>query len=322
MNRDLYIWAKKYHLGQLDGKEYEELLAMLEEHPKSADAFYSALTILRGEELEVPPVDTEAALQRHLAREPSRSVRRIQLISQNWWKIAAMFVPFLILIWFLWPASDNRPDLVSTMTTDSLQQEVWLPDSSKVVLAPFSKLTWQDEFDSREVNLTGEAFFAVRRDTNHPFIVQAGTTSVRVLGTEFSVTDRPDQQTKVEVLQGKVAVSRIKSSKHIILTPLESTVWDDTDQNWIKKELMDEGDLAWATRVWRIDQKSLFDIIPGLEKMYGIRIGVSDDALLQCRISMTLDHKSQEEMLAILKLVLRIEVRYNDDKIILDGPGC
>ena len=116
MNRDLYIWAKKYHLGQLDGKEYEELLAMLEEHPKSADAFYSALTILRGEELEVPPVDTEAALQRHLAREPSRSARRIQLISQNWWKIAAMFVPLLILIWFLRPATDNRPDYTTAQS--------------------------------------------------------------------------------------------------------------------------------------------------------------------------------------------------------------
>ncbi|MCB0603014.1 MAG: FecR domain-containing protein [Saprospiraceae bacterium] len=322
MNQDIYNWTKKFHQGQLSESEWKQLMQAMEDDPALADAFYSVLTLLQGEEKIPPEVDVRKALDKHLIREQpgKRPIRHF--MSRHWWKIAAMIIPILLVLKALWPTSPETPALVSTIRADSVQLDVVLPDGSQVVLAPFSNITWQENFKVRDVTIAGEAFFTVQRDSLHPFTVQAGTSSVRVLGTAFSVRAFESSPIQVEVLHGRVAVRRETTANTVILTAMESTVWDEQQGSWSTSEMTDEGDLAWATRVWKIDQQKLEDIIPGLERMYGIDLELANPALRHCRVSATLDHKTQEEMLEILKLILQVDITYQSGKIYLDGPGC
>lgn len=66
---------------------------------------------------------------------------------------------------------------------------ILLPDSTEVTLNRYSTLTCPVRFKgkNRNVSLSGEAYFEVRKDARHPFIVQAEEVEVKVLGTHFNL---------------------------------------------------------------------------------------------------------------------------------------
>ncbi len=59
----------------------------------------------------------------------------------------------------------------------------------------------------RMVDLTGEAFFEIKKDPSKPFSVQSGTTTVQVLGTRFNIMAYPDEPVgRYTLLQGTIRV--------------------------------------------------------------------------------------------------------------------
>lgn len=70
-----------------------------------------------------------------------------------------------------------------------------LSDGTTVYLNAESELMYPVKFrgNDRRVFLKGEAYFDVKRDTSKPFIVEANSLDVRVLGTEFGVRAYQDE---------------------------------------------------------------------------------------------------------------------------------
>jgi transmembrane sensor len=88
-------------------------------------------------------------------------------------------------------------------------RQLALQDGSVVTLNTETDLSVALHRDRREVSLaTGEALFDVAHDRARPFVVAAGTTRVRVLGTSFVVRAMPGQAVQVLVREGIVEVSR------------------------------------------------------------------------------------------------------------------
>lgn len=84
---------------------------------------------------------------------------------------------------------------------------ITLPDGSMVWLGHESSLSYPEKFfgSSREVTLTGEAFFDVESDENHPFLVHTSGPTIRVTGTEFYVHDYPsDPMMETSLVTGKI----------------------------------------------------------------------------------------------------------------------
>ncbi len=48
--------------------------------------------------------------------------------------------------------------------------------------------------NSRELTLTGEAYFDVAGDPNHPMIIRTATVTIKVLGTAFNVRAYPERK--------------------------------------------------------------------------------------------------------------------------------
>jgi transmembrane sensor len=84
---------------------------------------------------------------------------------------------------------------------------VTLPDGSSVTLGAKSSMTLRFKAGERRVILAGgEAFFDVIHDPVRPFVVQAGESQVRDIGTKFDVNISKDTL-RVSVLEGAVQVS-------------------------------------------------------------------------------------------------------------------
>lgn len=92
-------------------------------------------------------------------------------------------------------------------------RNVKLNDGSELSLASETRLRVDFDSTSREIVLTrGEALFQVSKDRERPFIVHAGRTNARAVGTAFSV-QRDAQHVVVTVGEGQVAVSQLAEAR-------------------------------------------------------------------------------------------------------------
>ncbi len=83
---------------------------------------------------------------------------------------------------------------------------VALADGSRVTLNTDTRMRSSQD-DVRTVWLdSGEAYFDVAHDPQHPFVIEAGASRITVLGTRFTVR-REEGGTRVLVAQGRVRVS-------------------------------------------------------------------------------------------------------------------
>ncbi|KEO75492.1 FecR family protein [Anditalea andensis] len=144
-------------------------------------------------------------------------------------KVAAALVPLLLLTAILWSYFSPTVENITVTTVYGEFQEVWLPDSTKVLLKPNSSLTYPSSFgNERNVQLQGSAFFDVKRDTINPFMVSSENLLVQVLGTSFEVVsykNMPEQ--RITVASGRVSVSHLDIEK-AILNPSHQLVIDKT----------------------------------------------------------------------------------------------
>jgi transmembrane sensor len=117
-----------------------------------------------------------------------------------------------------------RPDLdranATYTTAAGHHQSINLPDGSTLVLNSGSEVSVAFEPAERHVRLQhGEAHFYVAKDPTRPFLVSAGSVTVRAVGTAFNVR-RQAAAIEVLVTEGKVQVTR-EDAPHRTASDLE-----------------------------------------------------------------------------------------------------
>src|SRR5699024_2281168 len=123
---------------------------------------------------------------------------------------------------------------LNTVTTKAgSKTKIMLPDGTKVWLNADSKLTYPNDFQhipKREVTLVGEAYFKVKHDAEHPFVIHTKGLTVRDIGTEFNLKAYPDDEnSSLSLIEGSVSVSLINDKdKDLILKPGEKVVYHTT----------------------------------------------------------------------------------------------
>jgi transmembrane sensor len=106
-------------------------------------------------------------------------------------------------------SAKNRSEvLYNTITTPAGgQYQIELPDGSVVWLNAGSSLHFPTAFvgKERQVEITGEAYFDVKRNTAMPFKVKVRDAEIKVLGTEFNIMAYEDEAVlKTTLITGKV----------------------------------------------------------------------------------------------------------------------
>lgn len=111
----------------------------------------------------------------------------------------------------------------NTLTTPrGGQYQLQLPDGTRIWLNAASSVTYPTSFagKERQVSITGEAYFEVAADAQHPFRVTTGSMAVEVLGTHFNVNAYPDEAgISTTLLEGSVKIVRGKNTR--LLAPGE-----------------------------------------------------------------------------------------------------
>jgi transmembrane sensor len=108
-----------------------------------------------------------------------------------------------------------RGEKEETLSTDIGQiREIVLADGSVISLNTNSEIAVRYTSEARNISLLrGEALFDVAKNKHRPFIVSAGNTRVRAVGTSFTVSRLPQKPIQVLVREGIVELQRADASE-------------------------------------------------------------------------------------------------------------
>ncbi|WP_029280222.1 FecR family protein [Pedobacter borealis] len=110
------------------------------------------------------------------------------------------------------------------------QYRVNLPDGTSVWLNAGSSLRYPVNFDGgeRRVELIGEGYFEVAKDSEKPFRVQTRGQVVEVLGTHFNINSYEEEAfTKTSLLEGSVRIRSLINKRTIVLFPGQQAKHND-----------------------------------------------------------------------------------------------
>ena len=150
-----------------------------------------------------------------------------------------------------------------------------LSDGTKVFLNADSELKYPVEFSDgkRIVDLKGEAYFEVHKDSLRPFVVRVNGAEVTVLGTSFNVnTYGDDGQIYTTLVNGSVRVSSVKNGQAEVLKPGMQSVMDVQSGQLTVREVDVEPYVAWREGRFVFRAMTLDLIMRQLQRWYDFEV--------------------------------------------------
>ncbi len=163
------------------------------------------------------------------------------------------------------PKTTNQNYITSVKET----KNITLPDGSVVILNPNSKLSISFNKNNRNLNLSGNARFEVKRNENAPFVVNTANGNVTVLGTGFDVNAYNNSQFSVYVNHGKVKVE--SGNEEAILTKGHYIYKSD---NHLIQTQKTENPVNLENNLINFNEATLNEVIQTLSQVYSRKISV------------------------------------------------
>jgi transmembrane sensor len=232
--------------------------------------------------------------------ENNKKLIKHRQISPWWLKIAATVLVLItssLIIYQTrnyWQSESEIPTLSHKVIIKSNPRGekslITLPDGSKVKLNSESHLEYYSDFENdRSVQLIGEAFFEVVKDTLRPFYVKTGDLRVRVLGTSFNVEAFPfEKNVKVALVKGKVLIEKkegLEMKPIEYLNPDEMLIYDHQSSEFTITPFDFSRVTGWKDGELHFDETDFDVVIEKLERWYGVEILVSSKADLSGRFN-------------------------------------
>jgi transmembrane sensor len=295
-------------LRPLDGTVDEDLLARspfarIEEYPAAAGTRDS-----RDRADEDPIIERPALVEE---RAPRRRRWLVPLAAAAALALAAVGV-------YQWLQTD-RTGGWKTYATEYGFEKIVLGDGSIVHLNTNSGMRVRLTSDHREVQLDrGEALFKVAHDASRPFDVEAAGTTVRAVGTEFSVRlrelgERTSGRRDVEVLvkEGRVAIDPPKreleraTALPASVSTLSAGETVTISANRVHVEKVAETDvdrkLSWTEgRLW-FERQRLADVVAEFNRYNRRQMVIADPAIADIRIGGGFEATDPESFVAALE---------------------
>ena len=203
-----------------------------------------------------------------------------------------------------------------------------LVDGTKVMLSVDSRLLVSPRYgDSvRLVTLLrGEAYFDVHPDAFHPFVVRAGNTEARAIGTAFGVRASEEGGVRVVVSEGRVTVAVRRSDASVAetttLNPGDLGVVSPDGESEVTHQVAVDLYLGWTEGRLVFDHTPLAEVALQLSKWYDLDIELGEAPLATRRLSGAFEAEAADEVVSAIALSLGLRYEREGRSITFFGPG-
>lgn len=328
----------KYLLAQkkLTSEEEEWLLNYLNDHDISdikkvaAEDFEIDITYMKK---SLDRKQSEEILQKIHSRIHVPDPTLLQIIRLHQIKIAVAALIIIIAgagYWLMHSGVLRAPANREIVTTGA-RRTVKLPDGSMITLEPNSKLTYPQGFtgNTREVHLTGEAYFEVKPNAEKPFIVKTPYIIATVLGTSFNVEAYPNGVARVVVTTGRVKVQTVNASNElqaVIINANQSVAYNITINEIEKRNAPEEAVYYKQRRSGRFNYTGVpvTKVVQEMERYYRTSVSLDGD-MTNCIFYgyfQVNDHVERALSLVALSLNATVKKKTNNKGYLITGGNC
>jgi len=260
-----------------------------------------------------------------------RTNKRIRVNSLQWVvRVAALlllgFITFYITTQLYQTPPENAEVSQFTeteLTTDyGEQKSIRFSDGSEITLNGNSRLlTSKYSGDSASINLylEGEAYFSITPRENsedNPFRIETANGLVKVLGTQLVVFTR-NNQTKVFLENGSVAVNPLHLETETILSPGQHVSFDDTVQSLEVHYVNPEIYTSWLNGRLYFEQATVEEVLVRIEDTFGIKAVVRDSTVFEHKISGSIESSELEIITSALSEILNVTIEKSETENVI-----
>ncbi|MGV8092383.1 MAG: FecR family protein [Mangrovibacterium sp.] len=251
---------------------------------------------------KIAEISVDKAWKRIFYRKRSKLIRKAAQITL---KYAAVILLFLSAGYYLaiYKINKKNQHVYTVFNIPNAEMgNIVLPDGTKVELNSSSELKYPLHFlNSREVFLTGEAFFNVKSDPRNPFIVHVANFSIKVTGTRFNVKSYPDISPETTLEEGKITVIDHDGNPMVELRPNENLVYAKEQKRFFVTKIDTHQKTSWREGKIILKNQTIEEISKIIERWYNVKIRFYDEAIKQVRLTGTiLKDYPIEELLHVL----------------------
>ena len=196
-------------------------------------------------------------------------------------------------------------EMLSVETGKSKSQYLVLSDGTKVWLNAESQLIYPKNFlgKERKVTLLGEAYFEVRHDAKHPFVVETSRMIATDLGTAFDLKAYEGKATQLILISGSVAVQKRGETTSVVLKPDEMA---NLNGDKLEVSAIDSYPLVqWKNGLFYFHDTPLIEVMKELGRWYHIKVVFENKACLQTQIHFVAERS--EDLKTVVKQLNEIE---------------
>jgi len=300
---DIYNLLLKHFLNETSEKEEKEIAKF----KKSNSEEYAILSHLwKRNDIEVIDFDSNKAWEQVQLKVDANKpkVRSIYTKLMRIAAVAAILIIGIFSIYYLLGTGINQNRI--EITSIERGKEIVLADGSKVWLNKNAVLTYPDKFDknTRNVELSGEAFFEIAKNPKKPFIVNMSNATVTVVGTSFNINSK-ENETEIVVATGTVKVSDTDNSKSKLITVGYSA--KVSDNNIEKYKTSSPNYLAWKTGEFVFKETPINQVVKDLNSYYKSQIILNNDEM-ECLLTATFIKANLEDIVDVLRLTCDMEI--------------
>jgi ferric-dicitrate binding protein FerR (iron transport regulator) len=197
------------------------------------------------------------------------------------------------------------------------KSKVLLPDGSEVWLNAGSRLYYGNNFNrrNREVTLSGEAYFEVAKQTQHPFTVKTKEYDVEVKGTKFNVSSYDNEQfSTTTLMEGSIVLRHF--NKEYLLKPGEQMQVDIATHRLYLRSANAQQYKSWTEGRIEYDSISLNELFNRIAREYNLQVHISKDVNTSLILNVSLNNQETPgEILYGLSKITPFKFRYNKTDI-------
>lgn len=267
--------------------------------------------------------------------------------------IGSALVAMLLIVFMVFNVSNEKSHLGKATNEITInpgsRSKINLPDGSQVWINSGSRFTYAGDFkgETREVYLSGEAYFDVAHDKTRPFIVHTSGIDIKVLGTSFNVKAFDvDPTIEATLIRGMIQVVKKNEPEGstIILKPHEKLIYNKITESYqsnfreshksriaaaplkptvtivpLEANIPDTAiaETAWLYNKLTFEEEKLQDLAKRMERWYNIKIIITENNLKNYRISGSFVDETADQALKELQLLIPFNYVLKNNEVII-----
>ncbi|NSL90945.1 DUF4974 domain-containing protein [Chitinophaga sp. Mgbs1] len=193
-----------------------------------------------------------------------------------------------------------------------------LSDGTEVWLNAATSMRFPFHFSggSREVYVSGEAYFKVAKHPQQPFTVHTPLTNIQVLGTAFNVNTYHNGNVRTSLVEGKV----ITSAANGLQTTLQPGYQSDYSAatGFAASRFDEEEVLSWINGVYYFHHMPLPELAAAASRFYGITIVTDPQKHARTATTGIMERDKLSAFLNDLETTAQVKYSYKDGVLHLE----